>query len=92
MEDYKEECLMVWVIYMSPCNSIVGLYFKDIFNIISVTMATCKVHKNVLQFSVFVNYLKNLFTYLPFLFSSILNRFKENMLYGLQKMLLDNFP
>ena len=50
---------MVWVIYMSPCNSIVGLYFKHIFDIISVAMATCKVHKNVLQFSVFVNYLKN---------------------------------
>ena len=41
---------MVLVIYMSPCNSVVGLYLKDIFDIISVTMATCKVHKNVLQF------------------------------------------
>ena len=28
MEDYKEGCLMVWANYMSPCNSIVGIYFK----------------------------------------------------------------
>ena len=28
MEDYKEEYLMVWTNYMSPCSSIVGLYFK----------------------------------------------------------------
>ena len=28
MEDYKEGCLMVWANYMSPCNSIIGLYFK----------------------------------------------------------------
>ena len=27
-EDYKEGCLMVWANYMSPCNAIVGLYFK----------------------------------------------------------------
>ena len=48
MEDYKEGCLMVWANYMSPCNSIVGLYFKGTCDVISVTMATYKVHKSVL--------------------------------------------
>ena len=48
MEDYKEGCLMVWANYMSPCNSIVGLDFKSTCDIISVTMATHKVHKSVL--------------------------------------------
>ena len=28
MEDYKVGYLMVWKNYMSPCNSIVGLYLK----------------------------------------------------------------
>ena len=28
MGDYKEGCLMVWTNYMSPYNSIVGLFFK----------------------------------------------------------------
>ena len=45
-EDYKEGCLMVWANYMSPCNSIVGLYFKGTCDVISVTMATHKVHKS----------------------------------------------
>ena len=58
-EDYKEGCLMVLANYMSPCNSIVGLYFKGTCDVISVTMATHKVHKSVLQISVFVNYLRN---------------------------------
>ena len=35
MEDYKEGYLMVWTNYMSPCNSIVGLYFED----------TCDMHR-----------------------------------------------
>ena len=48
MEDYKGGCLMVWANYMSPCNSIVGLYFKGTCDVISVTMATHKVHKSVL--------------------------------------------
>ena len=39
-EDYKEGCLMVWA------NSIVGLYFKGTCDVISVTMATHKVHKS----------------------------------------------
>ena len=43
---------------MSPCNSIAGLYFKGTCDVISVTMATHKVQKNVHQISVFVNYLK----------------------------------
>ena len=39
---------MVWANYMSPCNSIVGLYLKDACDVISVTMATHKVHKSEL--------------------------------------------
>ena len=39
---------MVWANYMSPCNSIVGLYVKGTCDVISVTMATHKVHKSVL--------------------------------------------
>ena len=35
--DDKEGCLMVWANYMSPCNSIVGLYFKGTCDVISVT-------------------------------------------------------
>ena len=46
-EDYKEGSLMMWTNYMSPCNSIVGLYFKGTCDIISVTMAMHKVHKSV---------------------------------------------
>ena len=38
---------MVWANYMSPCNSIVGLYFEGTCVAISVTMATHKVHKDV---------------------------------------------
>ena len=41
-EDNKEGCLMVWA------NYIVGLYFKGTCDVISVTMATHKVHKSVL--------------------------------------------
>ena len=48
MEDYQEGCLMVWANYMSPCNSIVGLYFKGTCDVISVTMATHKVYKSVI--------------------------------------------
>ena len=29
IEDYKERYLMVWTNCISPCSSIVGLYFKD---------------------------------------------------------------
>ena len=46
-EDYKEGYLMVWANYMSPCSSIVGLYFKGTCDVISVTMVTHKVHKSV---------------------------------------------
>ena len=48
MEDYKEGYLMVWTNYISPYSSIVGLYFKGTCDVISVTMATHKVHKGVL--------------------------------------------
>ena len=39
---------MVWTNYMSPSSFIVGLYFKGTYDVISVTMATRKVHKSVL--------------------------------------------
>ena len=45
MEDYKEGYLMGWANYMSPCNSIAGLYFEGTCDVISVTMETHKVHK-----------------------------------------------
>ena len=48
MEDYKEGYLMVWTNYMSPCSSIAGLYSKGTCDVISVTIATQKVHKSVL--------------------------------------------
>ena len=48
MEDYKEGYLMVWTNYISPCSSIVRLYFKGTCDVLSVTMATHKVHKSVL--------------------------------------------
>ena len=48
MEDYKEGYLMMWRNYMSPCSSIVGLYFKTTCDVISVTMAMHKVNKGVL--------------------------------------------
>ena len=38
---------MGWANYMSPCNSIAGPYFESTYDVISVTMATHKVHKNV---------------------------------------------
>ena len=48
MKDYKEGYLMVWATYMSPWSSIVGLYFKGACDVISVTMETHQVHKEVL--------------------------------------------
>ena len=48
MEDYKEGYLIVWTNYRSPCNTIVGLHFKGTYDVISITMATHKVHKSVL--------------------------------------------
>ena len=48
MKDYKEGHLIVWTNYISPCSSIVGLYLKGTCDVISVTMATNKVHKGVL--------------------------------------------
>ena len=44
MKDYKEGYLMVQANYMSPCNSIVVLYFKGAYDVISVTVATPQVH------------------------------------------------
>ena len=45
-EGYKEGYFMVWANYMSPCNSIVGLYFKGTCDVMSVTMVMHKVHKS----------------------------------------------
>ena len=59
MEDYKEGYSMGWANYMSLCNSIAGQFFESTYDVISVTMATHKVHKNVHSILVFVNYLKN---------------------------------
>ena len=47
MEDYKKGYFMVWANYMSACNSTARLYFEVTYDVISVTMATHKVHKNV---------------------------------------------
>ena len=44
---------------MSPWTSIVVLYFKGAYDVISVTMETPQVHKKALYMSVFVKYLKN---------------------------------
>ena len=58
--NYKEGYLMVWANYISPCNSIAGLYSEGTCDSISVTMRTRKFHKNVnYKISVFENYLKN---------------------------------
>ena len=47
MKDFKEGYLMVWATYMSPWNSIVGLYSKGACDVISATMATRQDHKKV---------------------------------------------
>ena len=47
MEDYKEGYSMGWANYMSLYNSIAGPYFEGTYGVISVTMATHMVHKNV---------------------------------------------
>ena len=39
---------MVWTKYISTSSSIVRLYFKGTCDVISVTMATHKVHKSIL--------------------------------------------
>lgn len=60
MKGYKKKALIVWVNYTNLCNSIVGQYFKGTCDVvISVTMATRKIHKQTLKISVFVNYLKS---------------------------------
>ena len=55
---------------MSPWNSIVVLYFKGAYDVISVTMATLQVHKKALKtnsvtyrFYFFVEKLSKLFTF-----------------------------
>ena len=40
MKDFKERFLMVQVNFMSPWTSIIGLYFKGAYDVISATMAT----------------------------------------------------
>ena len=48
MKDYKEGYLMVQANYMSPWNSIIVLYFKGAYDVISGTMATPQVHEKAL--------------------------------------------
>ena len=49
---------------MSPWNSIVVLYFKGAYDVISVTMATPQVHNSVTyRFYFFVEKLPKLFTF-----------------------------
>ena len=49
----------MWANYKHHCNYIVGQYFKGTCDVISVTMARRKVHKQTFIFSIIVNYLKN---------------------------------
>ena len=59
---------------MSPCSSIVGLYFKGTCDVISVTMATHKVHKSFSKLSeklirrptIFIYFLGSSLNYLIF--------------------------
>ena len=98
---------MVWTNYMSPCSSIVGLYLKGTCDVISVTMAQkcplnfsfCKLSEKLIRWpTIFIYLLESSLNYLTF--QTVrkkncpveLNIFKENAFYGLQKILLDNFP
>lgn len=60
MKGYKKKALIVWANYKNLCNSIVGQYFKGTCHVMSVTIATRKIHKQTLKISVFVNYLKKI--------------------------------
>ena len=66
-KDDKEIFPTIWVNYEYLDNSFVGQYFTAGCNIITITMATLKVHKNNLQSSVSAIYLKNWVCDLPFL-------------------------
>ena len=99
MKDYKEGYSIVWTNYISPCSSIVELYFKGTCDVISVTMAMHKVHIKLIRWPTIFIYLMEsspkLFNFSDSKEKSYLvelNIFKENAFYGLQKILLDNFP
>ena len=53
----------MWANNKYLCNYIVRQYFKGTCDVISVTMARRKVHKQTLIFSVIVDFLKNLPNY-----------------------------
>ena len=69
------------------CNTIVQLYFKYVYDVTSVTMATTECLEKTLQFPVFANYLQNQVGDLPFLLSlliapnirNFLERYKKNL-------------
>ena len=43
----------------SWCNTIVQQYFKDVYDVTSVSMTTTECLERTLQFPVFANYLQN---------------------------------
>ena len=51
LEDCREGYLMVGTDYMSPCNSIVGLYFKGTCDVISYHGNSQGPQKRLLNFS-----------------------------------------
>ena len=60
MEDYKEGYLMVWTNYMSPWNSIVGLYF----NFSASKRKSYLVEINIVKENAFYGFLKILLSIL----------------------------
>ena len=49
------------------CNTIIQQYFKDVYDVTSVTMATTECLERTLQFPVFANHPQNYVGDLPFL-------------------------
>jgi len=59
-KDYKEIFLTMWVNYKYLDNSFVGQHFEAVCDVITVTMATLKVHKKELQIFSFCHLSKKL--------------------------------
>jgi len=59
MKDYKKLFLTMYAKYKYLSTSSIGQYFRAECDVIAVTIATLKVHKKNLQWSVFADYLKN---------------------------------
>ena len=76
------------------CNTIDQQYFKYVYDVISVTMATTECRKRTLQFPVFANYLQNQVGDLPFLLflliapdiRKFLERYKKKLSRGTMAM------